>query len=131
MDIPLLHSDGSIDKLIKKLDTLFLENKNQSTLVCYENFESYDREPLISINDNLIEFEWRVSKLRGFQIIWPEPVLAYCALKSANLSSESVRLIRASITNLTLLDMVQQLKEINGNSTLINFSQRPISVKRR
>ena len=37
MVITLLHSDAGIDKLIKKLDTLFLEDKNQSAFFCYEN----------------------------------------------------------------------------------------------
>ena len=51
MDIALLHSDDGMDKLIKKLDTLFLEDKNHSAFVCYKKFESYHHEPYISIND--------------------------------------------------------------------------------
>ena len=66
MDVALLHSDNSIDKLIEKLDTLFVEDKNKSVFVCYENFESYHRELYVSINDYLIEFERYVSKLREF-----------------------------------------------------------------
>ena len=111
MSVALLHSDDDVDKLIEKLYTLFLEDKNQSTIVCYENFESYHREPYVSINDYSIKFERLLSKLREFQIILPEPVLANHALKSANLSPKSERLIRASITNLTLLDMAQKLKK--------------------
>ena len=83
MDVALFHSDGGINKLIKKLDTLFQEDKNQSAFICYEYFESYLCEPHISINGYLIEFERYVLKLREFQIILPEPVLAYCALKFA------------------------------------------------
>ena len=125
MDVALLHSDSCIDQLIKKLDAHFLEDKNQSTFICYKNFES---EPHVSINNYLIEFEWLVLKLREFQIMLPEPVLAYCALKSANLSE---RLTRVTITNLTLSDMAQLKKKINGNSTLVNISQWPITVKKK
>ena len=39
MDVALLHSDDHIDKLIEKLDTVFLEDKNQSAFVSYENVE--------------------------------------------------------------------------------------------
>ena len=81
-DVALLHSDDGIDKLIEKLDTLFQEDKNQSAFVCYENFESYHREPHVFINDYLIKFGRCVSKLREFQIILPEPVQAYHAHKS-------------------------------------------------
>ena len=98
--------------------------------VYYENFESYHHELHVSINDYQIEFEQHVSKHREFQIILPESVLAYHALKSTNLSPENERLIRATITNLTLSDIAQQLKNINGNSTLVNISQQPISLKK-
>ena len=57
MDIALLHFDEGIDKLIEKLDTVFLEDKNLSVFYCYENFESYHCEPYVSINNYLIEFE--------------------------------------------------------------------------
>ena len=121
-----------MDKLVEKLDTLFLEDKNQSAFICYENFENYHRECNTSINDYLIQFDRHVAKLREFQITLPEPVLAYHALKSANLSPENERLIRATINNLTLYDMAQQLKKITrGNLTLINTSQQQsISVKK-
>ena len=117
---------------MEKLDTLFLEDKNQSAFICYENFENYHRECNTSINDYLIQFDRHVAKLREFQITLPEPVLAYHALKSANLSPENERLIRATINNLTLYDMAQQLKKITrGNLTLINTSQQQsISVKK-
>ena len=132
MDISLLNAQDGMDKLVEKLDTLFLEDKNQSAFICYKNFENYHRECYTSINDYLIQFDPHIAKLREFQIILPEPVLAYCALKSANLSPENERLIRATINNLILYDMAQQLKKITGgNLTLINTSQRQsISVKK-
>ena len=121
-----------MDKLVEKLDTLFQEDKNQSAFICYENFENYHRECNTSIKDYLIQFDRHVAKLREFQITLPKPVLAYRALKSANLSPENERLIRATINNLTLYDMAQQLKKITrGNLTLINTSQQQsISVKK-
>ena len=123
MDISLLNAKDGMDKLVEKLDTLFLEDKKQSAFICYENFENYHRECNSSINDYLIQFDRHVAKLREFQITLPEPVLAYRALKSANLSPENERLIRATINNLTLYDMAQQLKKImHGNLTLINTS---------
>ena len=132
IDISLLNAEDGMDKLVEKLDTLFLEDKNQSAFICYENFENYHRECNTSINDYLIQFDRHVAKLREFQITLPEPVLAYRALKSANLSPENKRLIRATINNLTLYDMAQQLKKITrGNLTLINTSQQQsISVKK-
>ena len=130
MDISLLNAEDGMDKLVEKLDTLFLEDKNQSAFICFENFENYHWECNTSINDYLIQFDRHVAKLREFQITLPEPVLAYRALESANLENE--RLIRATINNLTLYDTAKQLKKITrGNLTLINTSQQQsISVKK-
>ena len=35
MDISLLNAEDGMDKLVEKLDTLFLEDKNQSAFICY------------------------------------------------------------------------------------------------
>ena len=92
MDISLLNTEDGMDKRVEKLDTLFLEDKNQSAFICYENLVNYHRERNTSIHDYLIQFDRHVAKLREFQIILPEPVLAYHALKSANLSAENKKL---------------------------------------
>ena len=105
MGISQLNAEDGMDKLVEKLDTLFLEDKNQSGFICYKNFKNYHRECNTSINDYLIQFDRHVAKLRKFQITLPEPVLAYRALKSAILSPENERLIRATINNLTLYDI--------------------------
>ena len=130
MDISLLNAEDGMDKLVEKLDTLFLEDKNQSAFICFENFENYHWECNTSINDYLIQFDRHIAKLREFQITLPELVLAYRALESANLENE--RLIRATINNLTLYDTAKQLKKITrGNLNLINTSQQQsISVKK-
>ena len=64
IDISLLNAKDGTDKLVEKLDTLFLEDKNQSAFICYENFENYHRECNTSINDYLIQFDRHVAKLR-------------------------------------------------------------------
>ena len=66
MDISLLNAEDGMDKLVEKLNTLFLEDKNQSAFICYENFENYHRERNTSINDYLIQFDRHIAKLREF-----------------------------------------------------------------
>ena len=71
MDISLLNAEDGTDKQVEKLDTLVLEDKNQSAFICYEKFENYHRECNTSINDYLIQFDRHVAKLREFQITFP------------------------------------------------------------
>ena len=112
-DINLLNTENGLDILIEKLDTLFLQDENTSAFNTYENFEKFERDPNGSIQDYLIQFNRNVAKLREYKICLPEPVLAYRALKSANLSVENESLVKATIGELTLKSMSQQLKKIN------------------
>ena len=72
-----------MEKVYKKLDTLFLGDKNQSTFLAYETFKGYRRQPDTSIEAFLINFCKHIAKLKDFNILLPEPVLPFRALKSA------------------------------------------------
>ena len=112
MDVSSLTNENGMDRLIEKLDSLFLEDASQSAFMTYENFESFSRETTVPMNDYLISFDRHVARLKEYNIILPEPVLAYRALKSASLSSETEKLVRATISDLTLSAMTTQLKKI-------------------
>ena len=135
MDVSDLTNENGMDRLIEKLDSLFLEDVDQSAFMCYENFESFSRGSTVPMNEYLIHFDRHVAKLKEYNIILPEPVLAYRVLKSANLSSETEKLVRATISDLTLSAMTQQLKKITftdfkkktNNSVPVKI-ENPISI---
>ena len=51
----VLNSEDGMKKLYEKLDTLFLEDVNQSVFRAYETFENYQRPLGTSLEDFLIE----------------------------------------------------------------------------
>ena len=105
-------------KLYEKLDTLFLEDVNQPAFQTYETFENYQRPPGTSLEDFLIEFGRLVAKLKDFNILLPEPVLAFRALKSANITKDNEKLVKATVSKLTLSSMSEQLRKImHGHSS--------------
>ena len=89
LDNTALNSKGGMEKVYEKLDTLFLEDINQSAFLAYETFKAYRRQPDTSIEDFLMNFSQHIAKLKDFDILLPEPVLAFRALKSANLTQEN------------------------------------------
>ena len=115
-DTVVLNSEDGMKKLYEKLDTLFLEDINQSAFRAYKTFESYWRPPGTSLEDFLIDFGWHVAKLKAklkdFNILLPEPVLAFRALKSANLTPDNEKLVKATVSELTLSSMSGQLRKI-------------------
>ena len=85
LDTAVLNSEDRMKKLNEKLDTLFLEDVNQSAFWA----ENYQRPPGTSLEDFLIEFGRLVAKLKDFNILLAEPVLAFRALKSANITKDN------------------------------------------
>ena len=74
LDTAVLNSEDGMKKLYEKLDTLFLEDINQSAFQAYETFENFRRLPGTSLEDFLIEFGRHVAKLKDFNILLPEPI---------------------------------------------------------
>ena len=111
-DTAVLNSEDGMKSLYEKLNTLFLEDINQSAFRAYETFESYWRPPVMLLEDFLIDFGRHVAKLKDFNILLPEPVLAFRALKSANLTPDNEKLVMATVGELTLSSMSGQLQKI-------------------
>ena len=105
-------------KLYEKLDTLFLEDINQSAFRAYETFKNFQRPPGMPLEDFLIEFGRLVTKLKDFNILLPEPVLAFRALKSANITKDNEKLVKATVSELMLSSLSEQLQKImHGHSS--------------
>ena len=60
----------------------------------------------MSLEDFLIDFGRHVAKLKDFNILLPEPVLAFRSLKSANLTPDNEKLVKAIVGELTLSSML-------------------------
>ena len=116
MDPEELNDDEGLTKLYLKLDKLFKVDADQAALQVYEKFEKYSRPGSLSMADYRIEFDRMVQQLKQHKIELPEPVLAYRALKSANLAEEHERLVRATVSSITLDVMMTQLTKVMGMS---------------
>ena len=133
LDIAVLNSEDGMKKLYEKLDILFLEDINQSAFRAYKTFENYQRLPGMSLEDFLIEFGRLVVKLKDFNILLPEPVRAFRALKSANITKDNEKLVKATVSELTLSSMSEHLrKNMHGHSSSDSSSNTsPVVVKNK
>ena len=64
LDIVALNSKDEMEKVYEKLDTIFLEDINQSAFLAYETFEGYRRQPDTLIEDFLINFSWPCRQIK-------------------------------------------------------------------
>ena len=85
------------------------------------------------MEDFLIDFGQHVAKLKDFNILLPEPVLAFSALKSANLTPNNEKLVKATVGELTLSSMSEQLRKImhKHSSDASSPNTSPVVVKNK
>ena len=122
MDPATLNENDGLSKLYTKLDELFQEDKTQAALICYDKFERYSRPSDMSITDYLVEFERMIEKLKVYEIALPQPVLAYRALRSANISEDYEKIVKATVSDLTFKWMSKQLKKV-----MLGTSESPVT----
>ena len=111
-DVSKLTDKDGVKNVISKLDTLYLEDTNQSAYAAYENFEHFQQSPEMNMKDFINELERLYNKLRVFNMELLHGVLAYRVLKSENLSTENEKLARATIKELTYKNMCEQLRKL-------------------
>ena len=63
--VETLHSDSGADELIKKLKTIYDKDAEQAAFIAYEELETFQRPPSISILDYINELERRNNKIKS------------------------------------------------------------------
>lgn len=118
-----LKADTGLQSLITCLDTLFKKDETQSGFSAYETFINYKRSKSMTIEDYLIEFNLKYSKLKVNNMTLPDGVLAYYLLKCANLTEEQNNICRATCSDLKYANMKTMIERVT--STLGNTAQAP------
>ena len=95
-----ISSETGVKNIIDRLEKLFKKDETLQKYQALEAFETYPRPTSSSIQEFLNEFEKGYNKTKSFGTTMPDDILAYCLLKSANLSEEHEQLAKATFTDL-------------------------------
>ena len=117
MDINVLNTDEGVEKLITKLDSLYLKDSQHSAYEAYDKFEKFSRPSSMLMNDYIIEFERLYNRLKNYKMTLPDGVLAYRFINSANISEQHKQLIRATLPDLDYKHAKEQIKKIFSDPT--------------
>ena len=90
-------SENGLDLILGKLDKLYLTEKNQRICSVLEQFESFRRSPSMTVASFVLDFERLHNSVKGYEITYPDGVLAYRLMKAANMSKEHEQLLRATV----------------------------------
>ena len=119
-------ADG-VDKILARLDKVFLKDKSTQCLIAFTEFYDYRRKEGDTFQDFIIQFEKLYHKLIVNEMSLPEPVKAYFVLKAANMSEDNEKLARTVCGDLTYDNMKEKVKKIFGDS--LNTDTESPSIK--
>ena len=103
---------GAVKILLAKLDRVFAQDKNWKCFNAYLAFEDYRREPEVSIDDYLCEFDRRYHKLTECDVKLPSAIIACRLLKSCNLSDVHFQLALSTTSEMSFESMRATLKKL-------------------
>ena len=112
MSIADLNADDGLDKLITKLDGLYLKDEKQRKYVAIKSFEKFTRSSSQTLDDYINEFERYYNKIKTHGVNLPDDFVAYRLLESANLKQSKSELVRTTLNNLAYNDMKTQLRKL-------------------
>ena len=110
----LVKNDG-LDKLLEKLDELFLEDQGIRQFNAYFNIHQYRRSANTSIQDFIVQFEYMYFKLSSESIEVPDIVKAFCLLVGCNLEMQDRNMIMAGLQKITYDNMKAKIQQVFGN----------------
>ena len=124
-----LNMENGIETLLTKLDEIFLQDKNELAYSAYTNFESLKRQESTSINTYIIEFEKLYEKIKKYQMVLPDAVLAFKLLNNANLSLAQRQLALTAANDRNYETMKKALRRIFGDTNTVENMQDGIKME--
>ena len=129
LELTDINSDAGLEKVLQKLDKLYLKDSTVEKFQALESFDAYKRKTHTSIQEHIHQFEKLYYKLQRHGTKISEDLLAYKLLKSANLSKQDEKLEKGTVKELTLTNMKVQLKKIFlDKESLSTLSSEPLSI---
>ena len=91
------------------------KDKGQSAFEAYDDFTNYRRPSDCTIQNYIVEFNFKYNKIKTHDMPLPECVLEYYLLKCANLTEEQTNLCKATSTQLDYKTMHIQIEKVSSN----------------
>ena len=88
LTVEQLGTETGVQKIIEKLDKVFLKEENTRAYLAFKEFYDYRRPSGVTITDFLVKFEYLYHKLGIHNVKLPEGVRAFFLLTCANVSEE-------------------------------------------
>ena len=115
--IEVLKTAEGMEKLIERLDLMFLQNIGIRQFNAYNALNTYRRPEETSMKDFLTEFEQLCHNLKSVSITLPDVVKAFILLQCCNLSENNRNLVMSGLPpDITYKAMSEKIQQVFGHT---------------
>ena len=109
-----LNSTDGMKILIEALDELYKKDTIDLSYEAYSKFEKFRKSEDMKMTEYIVEFERLYTKVKKYQMVLPDAVLAFKLLDNANLEDREKQLALTASSDLKFATMKSSLKRIFG-----------------
>ena len=124
----ILGKRDGLDKLIEKLDQLFLKDKSTRQYATFRQCYNVKREISQSVESFITKFEQILFKMNKLDMKLPDAVAAFMLLEASNLPESDSKLVLSGVREVSLESMKESMVRILG-SQFKGGTQQPVAVK--
>ena len=118
-----INTENGVELITKKLDTIYLKDKNILTYQAWKTFINFKRPQNMNMCNYAIEYSKNYTNCKNNGITLPEGVLAIQFLDSANLSDPQHKLALATCNDLKYESMKAQVLKISTDIAIPSSSK--------
>lgn len=107
-----LEADNGLDKLLERLDRLFLLDKGTKQFVAFKELFNMRRQGGVSVREFVGIFEHMCFKLKSLKVVLPDAVKAFMLLATCGLEEEKTQLILTGLSEITYDTMAAALVKV-------------------
>ena len=122
-----LKSDDGMKLILQKLDSLYQKDETQLAFLAFDTFVKYRRPHDMDMNEFLRKFKLMKNICETYKFTIPDNILSYFMLSCANLPSDKVDIVRATINELTVSNV--RTKILSIHTEIAKASSESPSVK--
>ena len=126
LELAVLEKDDGLQKLIEKLDSIFLPEKGRRQFSAFHKLYNLRRKDEVKVFEFVSEFEHIYYNFKIESMVLPDAVLALMLLASCNFKESEHHLVMSAISDITYDNMRSAILRIFGHPI---ESEASISVK--
>ena len=107
-----LESDEGVEKILAKLDALFLPDKSRRQFAAFDKLYNLRRKSSTPIREFIGEFDYAYHNFTLQEMSLPDSVMAFMLLASCNFSEEDSKLVMTAVNNVSFEEMKSAIMRI-------------------